>query len=61
MQTITINVHIRRLKTRSAAASTLPFPLPEVGAVWSWRPIQTLLTARLVLYLGQWDYTHFIL
>ena len=29
-------------------------PLPEVSAVWSWRPIQTPLTARSSFLLGQW-------
>ena len=44
-------------KTRSAAASTLLFHLPEVGAVWSWRLIQTPLTARSSFLLGQ-GYEH---
>ena len=51
---ITINVRIRRFKTRSAAASTLLFPLPEVIAVWSWRPNQTPEIARSSFLLGQW-------
>jgi len=30
------------------------FPLPEVRAVWSWRPNQTPLSARSSFLLGQW-------
>ena len=51
---ITINFRIHMFKTRSAAASMLPFPLPEVSAVRSWRPNQTPLSARSSFLLGQW-------
>jgi len=51
---ITMNVRIHKFKTRSAAASTVLLPLPEVSANSSWRPIQTSLTAWSSFLSGQW-------
>ena len=56
---ITINVRIHRFKSGSPAASTLifsPTRIKEVSAIWSWRPNQTLLSARSNFLSGQWSH-----